>query len=66
MRPEEMAAVPTEDIELIGKRPLDAEADFTADTFSWGDCPRCGRGQFQLVLVPQHLFGDVAPFDIPL
>ena len=52
--------------EFIGTRPLDAEADFVADAFTYGDCPRCGRGNLQLVLVPQKLFGDLVPADIPL
>jgi hypothetical protein len=61
--PEEIAdAVP----EFIGQRPLDAEADFTADAFSYGDCPRCGGGNLQMLLISQKLFGDLVPGDIPL
>jgi hypothetical protein len=59
--PEEtVAAMP----EFIGQRPLDAGADFVADAFSYGDCPCCGRGQLQLVIVPQRLFGEVVPGDV--
>jgi hypothetical protein len=43
---------------------LDAQADFVADAFTYGERPRCGRGQLQLVLVPQKLFGDVVPPDL--
>jgi hypothetical protein len=50
--------------EFIGARPLDAEADFVADAFTYGDCPRCDRGQLQLILIPQKLFGDVVPPDL--
>jgi hypothetical protein len=61
--PKEIAAVVPE---FIGTRPLDASADFVADSFSLGDCPRCDKGQLQLILVPQKLFGDFVPSDIPL
>jgi hypothetical protein len=40
------------------------EADFVADAFSCGDCPRCHRGNLQLVLVPQELFGDLVLPDL--
>jgi hypothetical protein len=60
-RPEEIAdAAP----EFIGQRPLDAGADFVADAFSYGQCPRCGKGDLTLLLVPQRLFGDVVPSDL--
>jgi hypothetical protein len=62
--PEEIAATPPGGVEFIGARPLDAEADFVADAFTYGGCPRCGGGQLQLVLVPQRLFGEVVPSDL--
>ena len=52
--------------EFIGLRPLAADANFTSDAFSYGDCLRCGMSQLQLVLVPQKMFGEVVPPDVPL
>jgi hypothetical protein len=61
---EEVAATPPGAVEYVGARPLDAEANFVADAFSYGECPRCGKGELTLLLVPQRLFGDVVPDDL--
>jgi hypothetical protein len=60
----EVAAMPPGNVEYVGARPLDAEADFVADAFSYGGCPRCGKGDLTLLLVPQRLFGEVVPDDL--
>ena len=59
--PKETAAVVPE---FIGRRPLDTEANYTTDAFTYGNCPRCGSGQLQLVLVSQDLFGHLVPSDL--
>lgn len=61
----EVAAMPPGNVEYMGARPLDAEADFVGDAFSYGECPRCGKGELTLLLVPQRLFGDIIPPDLP-
>ena len=60
----ETKKIPNAVPEFIGLRPLDADANFTSDAFSYGDCPRCGGGELQLVIVPQRLFGEVVPVDL--